>query len=581
MKSLALWYNRIIFFSCILSSSLLFSWDENQLFRRIENHLIIHDYASAKEEAKNALQKYPNSVVIHESMIKTLACLGQEREMMKIWKIYSDKFPEKKKNRDLIEQMCWGIIKKASNSQSLHTRLMALLGSFFGQDSRGVAILAKGMNDPNALIRAASVELAGSLHDTRLVNEMKRLYHEEKNWAVRQYVLKAIGKMKLKELSNELLALIASDQSSAEEKALAIKSLVKLLDELRRNEILQLAQSNRAGLRLLACQAISHFRLDRDVDQLINLANDNHPEVRTAALQALGLVRPSQNKDIMELARKRVRDFDYKAAISAAWLLTIYSPTDGKEAFMPFLSNENQEIRLFAAAALNGTGRYGVNLSAQVLKRHPDPYVCLNLAMGVITQQQAKNEAAKIIYDVLDSRKDKWVSIEEGIFSYIAPRNITKIETESDSTPEMENQIVRLEVLNFLAMVDSAKAEESIRQFLLERTWGISGTAAALLLMEGNDAAIELIEQLLNDENDKVRVQAALVLSLWSREEKPIEILEKSYPAADKDLKAKIIEGLARIGSMRSVPFLLEVLNDPSQYLRIIAATALIQCLNH
>ena len=561
------------------------SLEENQFYRNIQAHLIIKDYQAARESANDGLKIYPNSILLYEGYIKSLACLGSETEMLKIWAQYSERFPDKKNNRDLIEEMCWGILNKASISPSLTTRLLSLLAGFLSQDSRGISILRQGMRDSNAVIRAIAVELAGHLHDTKLIDEMKFLFLNEKSWNVRRQVISGIGKMKIKELSVELKTLIASNQSSVEEKSLAIKSLIELLDEITEEEIIHLTTSTRYGLRLLACQALSHFRLEKDVDHLFKLVNDNHPHVRIAAIQAIGLIRPKGEKSqyVMQIARQKILDIDLKVALSASWLLTLYSPSEGKQAFTLFLNHTKQEVRLLAAAALKATGRYGVDLIASHLGSHFDPYVRLNLALGAITQRMLVERAGEVIYEMLHTKKERWIHIDEGIFQAVAPRVVGKsyAQDSEESTPEMDNQIIRLDVLGNLAIIDSKKAQESIREFLMERSWGISGTASALLLMEGNDSSVELIRNLLQDENSKVRIQAAIILSLWSRERSAVSVLEEHYKNSDKEMKERILESIGRIGCMSSVPLLLEVLKEPSQHLRIIAATALIQCLNH
>jgi HEAT repeat protein len=169
--------------------------------------------------------------------------------------------------------------------------------------------------------------------------------------------------------------------------------------------------------------------------------------------------------------------------------------------------------------------------------------------------------------------------VDFGHFTAISNRQFAQ--TDEDSSREMDNQLARLKILNILAILKEPGAQDAIRQFLAERSWGISGAAAALLLTEGDDDAVALVQELLQDKEAKVRLQAALVLSLWSREEAPIQELEKGYANSEMDLKLKIIEGLGRIGSMASVPFLIGRLEEPSQTLRLIAAMALIQCLNH
>lgn len=563
-------------------SSFLSAQQDQHYARRIQDHLILHDYQSAKEEAQEAFKMYPDSPSTHENLIKTLALVGEEKEMMQAWTLYASAFPERTTNRDLIEEMCWGVLQKSFTSPYLPARLISLVAGFFSQDVRGIAILKKGMYDSNSVIRSTSVELAGHLRDDKLKEEIKRLFAAEQTWLVRQCVLKAIGTMKIKELKNQLTAVIESEKTSAEEKALAIGSLVVLLDEVGRDELLRLSESNRAGLRLLACQAIAHFQHIRDVDLLLKLAEDNHADVRLAAIQTIGLLRPSEGyrSKVLNVARTKIADRDVKVAISAAWLLTLYSPIEGQKALETQLMRDRKEERLLAAAALNSTGKYGVELAIQYYDRHPDPYVKINLALGLIGNRLNVNEAADVLAKGMRTERDKWAWLQEGVFQVLVPSQL-KVEESPSMTPEVENQIVRLEILNTLAIVDPDKAMKSIRLFLQERHWGITGSASALLLLEGDDAAVEIVRNLLQDENQSVRVQAALMLSLWSREESAIQVLEQSYANADKEMKCKILEGIGRIGSMQSVPFLLKALREPSQYLRIIAATVLIQCLNH
>ncbi|MBA3721335.1 MAG: HEAT repeat domain-containing protein [Parachlamydiaceae bacterium] len=559
--------------------------EENVFLRRIQSHLIIKDYHSAREEAKTALDRFPNSILLHETYIKTLSKTDDERLMLNAWNAYVSLFPDKKNNRELIEEMAWGVLHKASKSHSLPIRLMSMIAGFFSQDSRGIEMLRLSLNDSSNIVRAAAVMLSSKLRDTKLINEIISLYKNETVWSVRKEVFQAIGKMKIKELIPELEKLIASDETLAEEKVLAIKSLVLLLEEneIKRDAVIKLANSNRAGLRLLASQVISHYRIERDLDQLFKLANDNHSEVRASALQALGLIKPqgSEKNSAINIAKSKRKDPDPVVGISAAWLLTLYSQPEGLDTFEYYLQNNKLEIKLLASSALAATGKYGSVFALRRSNVDHEPYVQLNLALGLIGQQLGMSQSTEILEKVILSSKDKWIWHEEGIFRAVAPKYIKKSESDPSTTSEMDNQIVRLEMLNVLAMIAPEKAQEPIRQFLIERNWGVTGVAAALLLMEGDSSAIDSVQQLLKDENLQVRIQAALVLSLWGREESAINVLEQNYNTADKELKGKILEGIGRIGSINSVPFLIEALKDPSQNLRIIAATALIQCLNH
>lgn len=546
--------------------------------RRIQSHFIIKDFYSAYEEALNGIRQFPESESMHESYIKSLARIGDEKEMLRAWNRYVQKFPEKSKNRELIEEMCWGVLQKASSSRFLLTRLGSLLGAYFSQDSRGVEMLKQGLRDPNVSIRGTAVMIVSHLRDSKLIEEIKRLYRVEKVWDVRKVLVEAIGSMKIRELQGELETLVASEWTLAEEKVLAIKSLVNLLDEqqMKRESVMQLASSNRAGLRLLATKVIAHFQFSRDEDLLLKLVHDHHAEVRASALQSLGITRKDKEK-IIQIAKDKLKDSDPIVAISASWLLTVLDQNEGREHFEKVLQDPRKSVRILAAGALSMTGIHGIEVMQKMIHL-PDPFVRLNLALGLVGQRVDTEMAANILQKVSSNYDDKWDWQEEGIFKSVCPK---KRGDDEITELEMNNQLVRLEILNTLSIIAPEKAQESIRKFLLQRAWGISGAAAGLLLMEGDETAVQVVQALLKDENLRVRVQAALVLSLWSRDEGAISVLEKSYWEVDNEMKGKILEGIARIGSMSSVPFLIHVLEEPSPFLRIIGATALIQCLNH
>jgi hypothetical protein len=220
----------------------------------------------------------------------------------------------------------------------------------------------------------------------------------------------------------------------------------------------------------------------------------------------------------------------------------------------------------------------------ELLSQEYDPYVKVNLAMGLIGQQAHLEQAGQIVYQALNSESEKWIEKEEGIFTLLAPRSFDGEKDQTDAsyvTPETENLMTRLSLLNALAIIDYSGTQEAVKKFLIEAKWGVSALASILLLTEGNEAAVDLVQQLLSDSNPKIRLQAALILSLWSREEKAIKVLENSYSEVDQETKVRILEGIGRIGSMHSIPFLIAKLKESSQNLRIVVALALIQCLNH
>ncbi|MCE2982213.1 MAG: HEAT repeat domain-containing protein [Parachlamydia sp.] len=550
----------------------------HQVARRVHAHLVIKDARSAYDEAKRGLLSYPGELSLHTGYIRSLASLGMEKEMLDGWHQLLTLFPDQKNNHELLEEMAWAILAKGNRSSSPLTRQIALLAAFFCQDAKGVALIIQGMHDQNYAIRTFSTRLAGHMHDAGLAVEVKRLFHQEKIRAVRLEAIKAAGNMKMVEMKEDLEKIILSKQFSQEEKALAVEGLVHLLEGIQDKELVHLAQSPHGELRLLACKAIAQFDLGQQLPLLLNLAKDQKPSVRAAAFQAFGLIRP-QESDFLQIARQGANKGPYESALSAAWLLALYAPEEGGSLLEGYLFSSHPDVRMMAAAALKGLGPYGMSFCEKHFTSHFDPFVRVNLSLALIGQRLLLNEAAEVIKSALKEDKRNWCHKEYGQFEAVCLKKHN--EKESDFPTEAQNQLTRLQMYNVLAQLKTPGIEEEIRLFLLEKTWGITGSAAALLLSEGGDAAIEVVRHLMHDPSPALALQAALIVSLWSREEAAIAVLEKGYAGANMDVKIKILEGLGRIGSHSSLPFLVTRLHEASQTLRLISAMSLIQCLNH
>lgn len=571
-------------FSCFAT---LFSQEYSQAIeshlKRLHAHLIISDFSTACQEARQALKLYPQHKLLIELSIKAFAQAGDEKEMWDCWNHYHTSFPkEALENDEIHEAMAWGTIKKGSKSPLPLVRLCALLGAFYSNDAKSIPILSQSSRDTNSLIRAAAVKLISQMRDAQLADEISNLFHTEKNWKVRLELIKALGKMKLKANHHELLKIISSDQSAAEEKAAAAAALIALWENIERQELLALVQSNRAGLRLLACQVVSHLRSERDCDQMVLLASDNNSDVRAAALYSLGLMQTVPSKvDLTQLAYSKLSDSSPNVTITAAWLLTRLDEKFCKAAFLPSIRHSQREIRLQAVSALIATGKNGLQFVQELFQEHTeDLFFKLNLALGLIYQQTQSLEACQALHQGLNVESGKWMWNEAGPFRGLAPSNISQ-EDDIPNAPEAFNQLTRLEILNILAIMKYPGAENAIRGFLQQHRWGISGMAAALLLLEGDEVSLEIVKGLLRDSDKRIQLQAALTLSLWGGGEEAKDILEAGYHSADRETKEKILEGLGRIGARSSIPFLLRQLQEPQQFLRLIAASSLLQCLYH
>lgn len=554
--------------------------DSSTIVRRVNAHLAIHDTSSAVKEALSALNSDPCCGEFWNAYLLALSRTDNEKEMMSAWNAYATRYPDAYENNEIIEAMAWGVLEKAAEASCPLTRIYALLGALFSNDAKGVNILHRHLSDNNSCVRGVAVKLASHLHDAKLCDGVAELFRKEKVANVRLEAIKAVGEMKIRSTKNDLVALVGSAASTAEEKAAAIEALVAMLDTVDSAEVCRLASSDRAGLRLIACKVVALFDLENDLRYIYPLLKDTCSEVRAAAIGAFGSVGIERFGDhrVADLAAAMLEDSDPKVAIKASWVLTLRDPARGQQAFQKLLQNERQDLRILAAGALSSCGKYGLPYMRTAFEKASDPYVKMNLAIGLLGQRSCVNQACNELCKGLMNGDERWAWQETGDFRLLVPSKMSSEESALES-PTAINQLVRLDILNMVALMHYDQAQEALIRCLQQRQWGVAATAAALLLTEGDDAALELVRNVLNNSQDNVRIQAALILAMWGSDPQAISLLQQAYETADRDVKEFILESFGRIAERSTLPFLVARLQEPSQMLRILAASAILETL--
>ena len=172
-----------------------------------------------------------------------------------------------------------------------------------------------------------------------------------------------------------------------------------------------------------------------------------------------------------------------------------------------------------------------------------------------------------------------WDTRPNPLFQVLAPSQIRHVD-HIPNYPKAIDQMTRLNLVSLLALIDDPRAIRALKTFLQKSSWGITGVAAATLLQEGGDGALELVRELMDDPDFNVRLQASLVLAMLGRDESVLSDLEKAYATADHEQKLYLLEAFGRVGNAGSFSFLITVFKEPFPILRVAAAAALIQSLN-
>ena len=220
-------------------------------------------------------------------------------------------------------------------------------------------------------------------------------------------------------------------------------------------------------------------------------------------------------------------------------------------------------------------------LAVLVLKKHKDPYVKINVALGLIGQNIEVKRCSDVIYGALTKNQELWMmdNSKNPLFSTLIPSRIRHVD-QIPNYPSSVDQITRLNLLSLLAIIEDGRAIDAIKQFLNKKEFQVSGFAAAVLLQEGDENCLKLVKKLLNDEDQTIKIQAALILAMLAKDDSVVNILYDAYFISKRDEKMRILEALGYLGSIKSAPFLIDRLEEQSQVLRVISAASLIQCLN-
>ncbi len=539
--------------------------------KRIESLLAIGDVMQAKQELLPLLENDPDNIALQRLEVISFARSNDILALLKAYTRYRD-HAQGASDTALLEDVAWAIIHKASTSSNPIIRSEAFISAFMANDARGMDICKMAMHDTSSEMRLLALTLASRARDETLSESALDAILNDSSLQIRLQAISTVGTMRYQPAAIALRTILEAQSSDTHEKRAAASALANINNHIDNELNEKLAKSDRAYERVLACELMLNAGKKNPI--LITLMNDASFDVRLAAVECattLGLYPP---KDILEalLAHK-----DVKTQILANWLALRmgYHVERSISNLKSFLLLPDRQMRLFAAGAISHTGSHIEHFTDMYMQQE-DPLVRMNLALGAIWNRHDVMRAANQLLASMNN-KDRlsWQGV--GLLSFIGPTTLSH-DSGYIRLPESEDLALRLELYSMLATIENISITEPLKAFLQERTWGISAKSACLMMQE-DLICLDEIRKLLQEDNKEIALQAAFILAHNAQDEEALKVLETSFNKAIRPMKEYILFAIGSIGSKKSLPFLVEVLNEPFESLRVQAARSILLCL--
>ncbi|MCH9634028.1 MAG: hypothetical protein S4CHLAM7_07650 [Chlamydiae bacterium] len=565
-----------------------FNPEKEKLCKELTSYnLLIHNYTEAVSRATDGVKHFPKSQEMRELYIESLAKVRDEKRLLQSWQKFSRDFEHNKYKDSVLENVAWGVIHNAQGSENLATKFTSLIAASIQNDAYSVETIKKTLGESNAILREVALQFCLNFGDQVLKDEIVRLLKEEKVFEVRKKAIEVAQRLKIDEARPILESLLGDEKVSYQEKSQIVAALINYYDSISNEELKELSESSQPGHRLLACELYNHFDLKEQAGLLEELIYDSHKQVRLSALSIMGNLKLTElnGRKIEEVLKSALEDSNPQISLIATWALLHKNPVLTKAKLRHFLLHSDQTIRLQAAGIIGYSLSEMRSLAEEMFEIHPDLYVRANLAFFLVSHRVKVKEASEQLFNLFNAK-------EMFMFKEVYPSHLCILAPTAmvleQGNPEafypvasLYYQMAQLEILNILAILEDPRAKEAMAVFLDNHHSDITTLSLRSVLKLEDKQAFELMRDFLTHQDKHKRVEAAIVLAMFKRDKEALTVLQETFVDVNRDLKQIILMAIGEIASKDSIPFLMDIVYEPSQSLRVNAAAALVQCLRN
>lgn len=311
---------------------------------------------------------------------------------------------------------------------------------------------------------------------------------------------------------------------------------------------------------------------DRAIGPLIDLLQNNNPDIRQNACEALGNLHSS--KAIQRMSANLLNSgFPPESRVLLAQAL---GKTMEQEAIEPLVT----VLREAADTGLQNTALEALrHISGKSFGKNPSDWE----EWWAINRHKTREEWLRDIVTKLEVTNEQLKEKNVAVEKELAKKSLTLLKKAAENKDQKvlieasrsQYPEVRVAATKALAQLDDPETVSTLTAALLNDSEKDVRVAAAQSLGElGDESAVESLLRALNDENVSVRENAARALANFKGEDVVKSLIgllnENTTPVA-----IAAVEALGQIGSTEAVEPLSELLNSKKAKVREVAAIAL------
>ncbi len=546
----------------------------------IRNQLTLGLARQAADSAKALYSQKPDDLEVQQLYITSLARSGASQQALQLWKACSAH--NEKPFYSSLEEICWAELHEGARRSSIKGQYIALFGAASSQQIRAIPLLKRSLKSSNPFFRSLAAQLSAYLGDAPLRKELLHTLQTEPSSNVQATIIATLGTLKEKQLSG-LLHTYLSEQYPLEVQEAAAFALANLTETLSEKQLQALATSSHSGLKLAACYIVRTKGLYKELSPITALLEDSLPYVQEQAAYTLAMAPSLPKQATTLLSSLLLHSPNLKVQITTAFALARHGDQEAKTFLQEIITSKHSlEEKLAALGAIACLGPQSIDTMERfLLDKDSPPFIRLNSALYLLYWDAPSSSAIQELSEALGNHSLK---LEEK--SMIADFFPVFKESEQRHHPFIPNlplvsdQLSRLKLIALLAYQDDPLIIERISEYLETKQWGVSLTASTLVLQELPIQAEHILHKLLDHSSANIRAQVSIILAAINRDHTALDTLYESFDDVNNETKLAIIEAIGNLASTQSIPFLVQQLQNPLASIRLMAAGALLRCIN-